>query len=122
MKKQLDLVKDFHEKFNALVSEKPSLIPEDRLSLRYRLMKEEVDEYFAGARKGDIENIAKELADILYVVYGTVIEHGLQDKMEDIFDEVHRSQMSKDYHQYKMIKGESYFKADIRRFFKEIKD
>ncbi len=119
MKKQINLVKDFHKKFMQRVSEKPSLIPEDRSNNRYHLMKEEVEEYFAGARKGDMENVAKELADILYAVYGTIVEHGLQDKIEDIFEEVHKSNMSKEYHEYKMVKGQHYFKADIHKFFQD---
>lgn len=119
MKKQLNLVKEFHKKFNNLISDKPSLIPQDRVSLRCHLMKEEVEEYFDGAQGGDVENVAKELADILYTIYGTIIEHGLQDKMEEIFEEVHRLQMSKDYHRYKMVKGNNYFKADIKKFFEK---
>lgn len=111
------MVKDFHIKFMALVSDKPSLIPEDRSRNRYRLMKDEVEEYLAGVGEGDIENIAKELSDILYAVYGTILEHGLQDKIEEIFEEVHRSNMSKDYHQYKMVKGPDYFKANLKKFF-----
>ena len=118
MKKQLDLVKDFHKKFRAPVATVPTVIPEDRLTLRYRLMHEEVQEYFAGAKQEDLENVAKELADILYAVYGTILEHGLQDKMEDIFQEVHESHMTKSYHQYKMVKGRNYKKADIKKFFK----
>ena len=82
-------------------------------------MKDEVNEYLAGVQNGDLGNIAKELADILYVVYGTILEHGLQDRMEEIFDEVHRSNMSKDYHQYKMIKGQNYSKADVGKFLQE---
>lgn len=115
MRKELELVKQFHRKFRAPVLEKPSLIPPDRSSLRHTLMKDEVAEYSEGVQKEDLENIAKELADILYAVYGTILEHGLQDKMEEIFEEVHRSNMSKDYHQYKMVKGIRYFKADIKR-------
>ncbi len=117
MKKQLNLVKDFHEKFNVPVLDKPSLIPKDRSDLRYCLMKEEVDEYIESVQKEDIKNLAKELSDILYAVYGTILEHGLQDKMEEIFQEVHNSQMSKDYHQYKMVKGKNYFKANLDKFF-----
>ncbi|PIT93071.1 MAG: hypothetical protein COU06_01930 [Candidatus Harrisonbacteria bacterium CG10_big_fil_rev_8_21_14_0_10_38_8] len=116
MKKQLDLVKEFHKKFKVPVSDTPSLISEDRSSLRYRLMKDEVEEYLEGAQNEDIENIAKELSDILYAVYGTILEHGLQDKIEAIFEEVHRSNMSKEYHEYKMIKGPAYFKADVKKF------
>ncbi len=62
MKKQIDLVKEFHEKFRALVSDSPSLISEDRSSNRYRLMKEEVEEYLAGVQNGDMKNIVKDYA------------------------------------------------------------
>lgn len=115
MKKELNLVQAFHKKFHVPVLQKPSLVPDDRSALRYRLMKEEVEEYLQGTKKKDLENIAKELCDILYGVYGTILEHGLQDKIEAIFQEVHRSQMSKDYHQYKMVKGKGYFQADIKK-------
>ena len=119
MKRQLSLVKAFHKKFRAPAATIPTVIPEDRIQLRYNLMREEVEEYLAGAKKGDIQNVAKELADILYAVYGTIIEHGLQDKMEAIFEEVHKSHMTKDYHQYKMVKGKKYKEANIRQFFKK---
>jgi predicted HAD superfamily Cof-like phosphohydrolase len=78
-------------------------------------MKDEVDEYLIGVQKGDLENVAKELADILHSVYGTILEHGLQDKMEAIFEEVCRSNMSKDYHKYKMVKGTRYTAANIKK-------
>ena len=113
MNKELELVEEFHRKFDDLVSDKPALIPSDRSNNRYDLMKAEVDEYAEGVREEDLQNVAKELADILYAVYGTIIEHGLQHKMEDVFREVHRSNMSKEYHQYKMIKGDHYSPADV---------
>jgi predicted HAD superfamily Cof-like phosphohydrolase len=115
MKKELELVAEFHKKFDGPVLPTPSLIPGDRSQLRHRLLAEEVSEYQNGVDKEDLENIAKELADILYATYGTILEHGLQDKMEEIFAEVHRSNMSKDYHQYKMVKGENYTPADIKK-------
>lgn len=119
MKEQLDLVQEFHEKFHALVSEKPTAIEQDRFENRHRLMKDEVAEYLEGAKNGDIENVAKELADILYATYGTILEHGLQDKMEEIFEEVHRSNMSKDYAKYKMVKGKGYFRANIKKILEK---
>ena len=115
MKKELNLVKNFHKKFKVPILKKPSLIPRDRSDLRYDLMKEEVEEYKLGTKEGDLENIAKEIVDILYSLYGTILEHGLQSKMEEIFKEVHKSHMSKDYHQYKMVKGKKYFKPDIKK-------
>ena len=111
----MDLVKEFHKKFKVPILNKPSLISGDRSKLRHELMKEEVEEYILGAKNNDLENIAKELADILYGVYGTILEHGLQDKFDKIFAEVHRSHMSKDYSKYKMIKGKNYFKPDIKK-------
>lgn len=119
MKKQLSLVEAFHKKFKAPVAKAPIVIPKDRIKLRYELMYEEVQEYLTGARKGDMENVAKELADILYSVYGTILEHGLQDKMEAIFEEIHKSHMTKDYSKYKMIKGKNYKEPNIKKFFEK---
>ncbi len=115
MIKRIDLVKAFHKKFKAPVLKKPSLIPKDRSNFRYELMKEEVEEYLLGVKNGDLENIAKELVDILYGVYGTILEHGLQDKIDAVFKEVHLSHMSKDYSKYKMIKGKNYFKPKLKK-------
>ena len=119
MKKELNLVKKFHKKFKVPVLKKPSLIPKDRYNLRHALMKDEVDEYLLGTKNKDLENIAKELADILYAVYGTILEHGLQNKIDEIFLEVHRSNMSKDYHKYKMLKGKKYFKPNLKKILKK---
>lgn len=116
MNRQLELVKEFHTKFHQPILPAPSLIPEDRSANRYRLMSAEVEEYRQGVQHEDLANIAKELADILYATYGTILEHGLQDRMEEIFAEVHRSNMSKDYHEYKMIKGDAYVKADVQKY------
>ncbi len=115
MKKELELVQEFHDKFKVLVSEKPSFISPKRYENRYRLMKEEVEEYLVSVKKSDMQNLAKELADILYAVYGTILEHGLQEKIGEVFEEVHKSNMSKDYHELKMVKGKRYFDADISK-------
>jgi NTP pyrophosphatase (non-canonical NTP hydrolase) len=117
MKNELNLVEEFHKKFKQPVLDKPSLIASNRSSNRHRLMKDEVEEYIDGVQEGDVANIAKELADILYAVYGTILEHGLQDKIESVFEEVHRSNMSKDYNEYKMVKGKNYFKANVKKYF-----
>lgn len=117
MKTELNLVKQFHDKFKVPVLMSPSLIPESRSTLRHKLMLDEVEEYVEGVKNNDLENIAKELADVLYATYGAILEHGLQDKMEAIFAEVHASNMSKDYSEFKMKKGPGYFEADIKKFF-----
>lgn len=114
MKKQLELVEEFHLKYKSLISSSPKLLPRKRFEFRHRLMAEEVGEYSKAAQGQDISAIAKELADILYTVYGTVIEHGLQEKIEQVFDEVHRSNMSKDIGPAKAIKGEAYIEPNLK--------
>lgn len=115
MKKELELVAEFHKKFGSPVLTSPTLISKDRTDFRHHLMSEEVAEYKEGVAEGDLENIAKEIADILYATYGTILEHGLQGKMPEIFAEVHRSNMSKDFGQYKAVKGPNYTQADIKK-------
>lgn len=119
MTKRIDLVKEFHKKFKVPVAKKPTLIPKDRADFRHSLMREEVEEYIEGVKNGDLENITKEIVDIMYALYGTILEHGLQDKIDKIFKEVHLSHMSKDYNKYKMIKGKKYFKPDLKKFLEK---
>ncbi|MCA9388443.1 nucleoside triphosphate pyrophosphohydrolase family protein [Candidatus Berkelbacteria bacterium] len=114
MKEQLLLVEEFHRKYQNLVSDSPTALPDSRFEFRYRLMAEEVDEYLKAAQDQDLAGIAKELSDILYTVYGTIIEHGLQKKIDQVFKEVHRSNMSKDIGPDKAIKGSSYFEPRLR--------
>ncbi|MCA9360415.1 nucleoside triphosphate pyrophosphohydrolase family protein [Candidatus Kaiserbacteria bacterium] len=118
MKKQLDLVHEFHEKCRAGVGNQPQLISDQTSLNRYKMMREEVEEYLEGTQKKDLPNIAKELCDILYSTYGTILEHGLQDKMEEIFEEVHKSNMTKEFNPIKAIKGKEYKKANLDKFFK----
>lgn len=95
MKKQIEQVLEFHKKFNIPFSEKLQSIELTLAALRINLIEEEAKEvkdaiYYEGA-----EQVAKELCDLLYVTYGTIVTFGLQDKIEECFDEVHRSNMSK---------------------------
>ena len=63
--------------------------------MRCRLMHEELDEYRDAVEAGDIVGVADALSDLLYVVLGTYISHGFQEIAEKLFDEIHRSNMSK---------------------------
>ncbi len=95
MQKQLKQLKEFHSSFNLGWGDKPAHLNEETKKLRIKIMREEMDEAIEAMEREPIENIAKELADVLYVVCGTIGEYGLEDKMEQIFDEVHKSNMSK---------------------------
>lgn len=93
--KALENVNEFHTAFGVNVEEKPIIPNKKRCELRQNIIQEEVDELKAAWESGNLVEVADALADIHYVVMGTVLEFGLQDKYPDIFKEVHRSNMSK---------------------------
>jgi predicted HAD superfamily Cof-like phosphohydrolase len=87
-------------------------------------MKEENEEYLAVQNDNLIE-IADALGDMMYILCGTIIEHGLQHKIEAVFDEIQRSNMSKLDHSgnlyigRKVMKGPNYFKPDFSKILGE---
>ena len=95
MKKQLNAVEEFHNSFNEENGTEPQLIPEDKFYLRHKLMDEENKEYLEACREGDMVEIADALGDQLYILCGTILKHGMQHIIEDLFTEIHRSNMSK---------------------------
>jgi predicted HAD superfamily Cof-like phosphohydrolase len=121
---KINLVKEFHEVFRLQFHEKPNAeLDEKIITLRHKLMAEENDEYLDACRQKDINLIADALGDKLYILFGTIIAHGLQHKIEEVFDEIHRSNMSKlDKNKQpiyredgKIMKSELYFTPDIRQ-------
>lgn len=87
------MVEAFHRTFDIVASEGPSLIDERTKALRIRLIQEEFEELKEAMAQDDLPSIAKEMADLLYVVYGTAVSYGID--MDRVFREVHRSNMSK---------------------------
>jgi predicted HAD superfamily Cof-like phosphohydrolase len=118
MKKEFAMLREFHEKYQVEISERPTLLNKENSLKRYKFMREEVEEYLEGVEAGDLPNVAKELCDILYTTYGTIVAHGLQDKIESIFAEVHQSNMTKESHPYKIKKGRDYQEPNIDKYFK----
>lgn len=123
MKKQIEHVSKFHDVFQIGNEEAPkAIVSEDVYMLRYRLMNEENEEYLEACIEGDLVEIADALGDQLYILCGTILKHGLQHKIEEVFDEIQRSNMSKldsegnpiFREDGKILKGEHYFKPDIK--------
>ena len=89
--------------------------------LRFGLMEEENQEYLEAAERDDLVEVADALGDMLYILCGTILEHGLQHKIEEVFEEIQRSNMSKlgadgnpIYREDgKVLKGPNYFKPNI---------
>ncbi|HAT75831.1 MAG TPA: hypothetical protein DCS19_03065 [Flavobacterium sp.] len=124
MQKQINAVKAFHTAFKIGHSEIPRAdLGESKNILRYSLMKEENEEYLEAVQNNDLIEIADALGDMMYILCGTIIEHGLQHKIEEVFDEIQRSNMSKlgedgkpIYREDgKVMKGPNYFKPDFSK-------
>lgn len=88
-----EMVKEFHITYGLPVVETPGHPTEDRIQLRKNLISEEYWEYDRAVEKGDLINLAQELADLLYVVYGAALEYGID--LDAVVTEVHRANMSK---------------------------
>jgi predicted HAD superfamily Cof-like phosphohydrolase len=127
MQKQLQQLIEWHKLFEVPYRTEPDPFDDSDeqmslVNLRYRIMHEELKEWKESATyNDDIDKRAKELADILYTVFGTIITEGLQDSIERVFDEVHASNMSKlgvdgkpiKRADGKVLKGENYREPDL---------
>ena len=128
MKKQIDLVAEFHNVFQIGNETSPKVdVGLDVYTLRYNLMREENEEYLDACKKGDLVEVADALGDQLYILCGTILKHGMQHKIEEVFDEIQRSNMSKlDLNgkpifreDGKILKGENYFKPNIKEILED---
>src|SRR5687768_9712416 len=96
MKNTIEKVKEFHDAFGIHSNENPQAnLDEKDFMLRYNLMKEENEEYLEACKNNDLTEIADALGDKLYILCGTILKHGLQHKIAEVFEEIHRSNMSK---------------------------
>jgi predicted HAD superfamily Cof-like phosphohydrolase len=86
---------EFNQAFDIPKLDSPDIGPEELIELRIKLLREEVEEYAEAARAGDIVEVIDALADIGYILAGTILNHGMQNIYDDAFDEVHRSNMAK---------------------------
>lgn len=123
LKETIAAVEDFHKAFKIENNYAPTVdLSKDDILLRYKLMREENEEYLEAAENGDIVEVADALGDMLYILCGTILKHGMQDKIAEVFQEIQRSNMSKldkdgnpIYREDgKVLKSDQYFKPDIK--------
>ena len=130
MKKQLKAVEEFHNAFGQNNGKSPRKLKADEYELRHALMQEENDEYLDACDENSLVEIADALGDQLYILCGTILRHGMQHIIEEVFDEIQSSNMSKlgedgkpiFREDGKILKGPRYFKPDLTKFIKDGKD
>lgn len=128
---KINHVKEFHEVFQIGNNNSPTInLSDDEIRLRFNLMQEENEEYLEACKNKDMVEVADALGDMLYILFGTILRHGMQHKIEEVFDEIQRSNMSKldangqpiFREDGKILKGENYFKPDIKSILKQYLD
>jgi predicted HAD superfamily Cof-like phosphohydrolase len=122
IQKLIGQVGQFHDSFGIENNCNPTtkLSPEE-IQLRFDLLKEENEEYLEAAKNGDLTEVADALGDIMYILFGTILKHGLQDKIVEVFEEIQGSNMSKlgadgkpIYREDgKVLKGPNYYRPNI---------
>ncbi|MBC6998242.1 nucleoside triphosphate pyrophosphohydrolase family protein [Cytophaga sp. FL35] len=128
MKSKISAVELFHTSFGLGVSQTMKAdLGKAKNTLRYNLMDEENKEYLEAANNNDMVEVADALGDMLYILCGTILEHGMQYKIEEVFNEIQRSNMSKlgadgkpIYREDgKVLKGPNYFKPNILKILED---
>ena len=130
MEKQLKAVQIFHEAFGQENGKWPRPLESDEYLLRHALMKEENDEYLQACAENSLVEIADALGDQLYILCGTILKHGMQHVIEDVFNEIQESNMSKLgedgkpilREDGKILKGPGFFRPNLSKFIKVEKD
>jgi len=128
LKETISAVEIFHDAFGIKNNYEPTIdLTEKDIELRYNLMNEENSEYLEAAKNGDIVEVADALGDQLYILCGTILKHGLQHKIVEVFTEIQRSNMSKldingnpIYREDgKVLKSSLYFRPNIKAILKK---
>jgi predicted HAD superfamily Cof-like phosphohydrolase len=127
MQEQLSKVAKFHRVFKQKDGTKPQLVKEYDFLLRHRLMAEENTEYLEACLQDDLVEVADALGDQLYILCGTILKHGMQNIIEDVFNEIQESNMSKldengeplFREDGKIMKSKLYFPPNISKILKK---
>ena len=125
---KIELVKEFHEKYNQLVNDKITLIDYKTAILRVSLIQEEFNEYKDALKRKDLVGVIDALIDLEYVVLGTMVSHGFNANTHSfLFDVVHNSNMTKDNNKDKngkIVKGNNYVEPEpiIKAFLAVLKN
>jgi len=113
------LVREFHLAFGLDARTTPAEVPAPLAAQRGELLAEEAAEVAEVSVSGPLDRLAHELADVVYVAYGTALVHGID--LDAVIAEIHRANMTKlgpdgrvsRRADGKVLKGEHYRAPDV---------
>ncbi|MFF4757544.1 MazG nucleotide pyrophosphohydrolase domain-containing protein [Streptomyces sp. NPDC001292] len=114
-----DLVREFHRAFGLDARPTPTRVAPELAAHRGELLAEEAAEVAEVSVGGPLDRLAHELADVVYVAYGTALVHGID--LDEVIAEIHRANMTKlgpdgriaRRSDGKVLKGEHYVAPDV---------
>ena len=110
MRREINNLIEFNEAFGIEFPNKPLLVDAKTQELRVNLLLEELEEYRVANTKGDITEVLDAIGDMLYIVIGTAVQHGMQNILEEAFRVIHTSNMSKlDEDKKPIINGDKHY-------------
>ena len=125
-KSQIKSVEQFNKSFGLTINKTPKVLSDSESNLKFALMQEELFEYKEACENHDLVEIVDAVVDMQYILDGIKIAHGLQDVFDDLFDEVHQSNMSKlengkvlRRQDGKVLKGKNFFQPNLKKFLKK---
>lgn len=129
LNRMISYVQEWCDVNDIATSKTPTTIHMNRAMLRHELMREENKEYLDACLTGDKVQIADALGDMLYILIGTMLEHGMHHEIGPIFTEIHKSNMSKmgedgkpiRREDGKILKGPNYFRPNISKIINKVK-
>ena len=86
-------VREFHERFGLAHFDRPTQLAGDLAEARQRILDEEVRELAEASQGGRLDEIAHELADVVYAAYGTAVSYGID--LDAVLAEIHQANMTK---------------------------
>jgi predicted HAD superfamily Cof-like phosphohydrolase len=110
MRREINNLIEFNEAFGIEFPSSPLLVDAKTQELRVNLLLEELEEYRVANTKGDIVEVLDAIGDMLYIVLGTAVQHGMQNILEEAFRVIHASNMSKlDEENKPIINGDKHY-------------
>ena len=122
----IQLLTNFNKAYKLPVNRKPTLISIEESNLKFKLIQEELNEYKEACSDEDLVEVCDAIIDLTYVIYGMVVQHGLTEVFDKMFEEVHKSNMSKlengkvlTRSDGKILKGSEYFKPNLKKYLND---